>query len=105
MNNLVCGNSDRVVSYRTKGDKIGEIQSSSEFITHKKYERNHFVLSTDKNTLPEESIHDLDIENCNRIILSKAREVAQVCKDLGIAFRELEYVFVSTIARILQNAD
>lgn len=49
------------------------------------------------------SIHDLDIENRNRVILKRSYEVVQECKDLGIAFVELDEQVGNSVKRILHN--
>lgn len=56
------------------------------------------LTDLNKSIPKEESIHDLDIQNCNRIFLEKYRRVAQDCKDLGILFRESEGEIVSLVA-------
>lgn len=62
-------------------------------------------MGIDKGVPRKESIHDLDIENYNWIILQKARGLVQDCKDLGISFQVSENKVVLSVVRILQNVD
>lgn len=63
------------------------------------------LISIANGVSSEDSIHDLDITNCNSTILEKARGIVQYCKDLLISFRQSEHEVVSSVVWILQNSN
>lgn len=51
-----------------------------------------------------DSVHDLGIENQNRIIMSKAKEIVVDCKTLGLSFKKSEDVVLEKICDLIKGA-